>query len=108
MISSSLRQFIGHAFPTVAHLEAALYFRARPADDHSCEQAARALYLSPAQGEELLQHLCGIGILAESGHDSFRWAPRDAAIAAAMDEAVRAYHADLRAITALIHDRHER
>ncbi len=104
MISSSLRHFIGLSFPTVAHLEAALYFRARPTDDRSSDEAARALYLPASQGRDLLRALCSAGILAESGQDRFRWAPRDAAIAASMEDAVRAYRADLRAVTALIHD----
>ena len=100
----SLRPFIGRCFPTVAHLEAALWLRARPGIDLSVDEVAAALYLDAAPTRDRLRDLCRAGILAEAGPDAWRWAPRDAALAAAMDETARLHESDLRGITALIHD----
>jgi hypothetical protein len=102
--SLSLRAFIGECFPTVAHLEAALWFRARPGLGLSVDEVAAALYLDAAPTRDRLRDLCRAGILAEARPDAFRWAPHDAEVAAALDETARAYESDLRGITSLIHD----
>jgi hypothetical protein len=106
--SPALHRFIGATFPTVAHLEAALWFRARPDVDLVVEAIAAALYLDTAPTRARLLDLCRAGILVETSTDAFRWQTRDASIAASMDEVARAYDADLRGITSLIHAAGER
>jgi hypothetical protein len=106
VISDEVRRFVLTSIPSVPYLEAALLFRAQPAQERSAVEVARALYLDERSVAPLLEALCEAGIVrrAPAGDVRYRYAPRDEALAQALDRLAQAYADDLVGVTTLIHD----
>ena len=104
MIPEAVRRFILTSIPSVPYLEAALLFHGGAAE-RSCAEVARALYLPEAKAAELLGQLCDAGILAlREPERLYRFAPRDAGLAQAIDRLAETYAGDTIGVTHLIHD----
>jgi len=105
-VPDDVRRFVLTSIPSVPYLEAALLLHRRPDDSCSARDVARALYLPEAKARELLDALAAAGIAAaDAGTEvRFRYAPRDATLAAAVDRLARAYADDLVGVARLIHD----
>ncbi len=89
------------------YLEAMLWLRAHSNIDHNAEEMGRALYLSERVARELLLALAASGVLIQAGdstNPTFRYRPRDAALAAKIDALSVAYAANLVEIAKLVHD----
>jgi hypothetical protein len=105
-IDDDVRRFVLASVPSVAYLEAALFFRRQRAR-RTVDEAARALYIAPRQASEILDALCLAGVLAADG-EHFHYAPRDEQVSEMLDRLAHAYATDLVAITHLIHDKTHR
>ncbi|RZI80294.1 MAG: hypothetical protein EOP38_22895 [Rubrivivax sp.] len=86
------------------YLEALLLFHGNPATPRSTEDVARALYVQTEVAADLLTSLCQAGFLARS-EARHVYAPRDLAMAQALDRLASVYYTDLIGVTELIHDR---
>lgn len=95
------------SIPSVSYLEAMLLFSRAPHATLGTGDVARLLYLPERSTTPLLADLCAAGVLQADGAQpaAFRFAPRDAALAAMIERLARAYEADLIGVTKLIHDR---
>ena len=105
-VPDDVRRFVLTSIPSVPYLEAALLLHRRPDTASSAADVARALYLAEAKARELLEALSAAGIAqAQPGAEvRYRYAPRDAALATAVDRLAQAYAADLVGVARLIHD----
>lgn len=105
-VPDDVRRFVLTSIPSVPYLEAALLLHRRADASCSAGEVARALYLPESKARELLDELAAAGLAgAEAGAEvRYRYAPRDAALAAAIDRLALAYAADLVGIARLIHD----
>lgn len=108
MLSDEMRRFILTSVPSVAWLEAALQFRRDPAASHTVADIARALYVGEAQAAAVVQGLHAAGWIEPAPAGGFRHAPRDAALAAQIDELAAQYRTDMIGVTRLIHDATQR
>jgi len=106
LISDEVRRFVLTSIPSVPYLEAALLFRAQSGPERTPLEVARALYLDERSVADLLEALCAGGILQRAPADEprYRYAPRDDALARALDQLAVAYADDLVGVTNLIHD----
>lgn len=93
------------SIPSVPFLEALLMFHAKPEASLSVADVARALYVQPQTGDDLMQALCLAGLLTvcEPCRDVYRYAPFDANLARLVDRLASTYADDLIGITNLIH-----
>ena len=109
-IPDDVRRFVLANIPSVPHLEAALLLRGQPAQDHGVADVAARLYVPERSAADLLKALCAAGILqcSEGAQPTYRYSPKDAAIATVMDALARAYAENLVGITTLIHDATQR
>ena len=109
-IPDDVRRFVLANIPSVPHLEAALLLRGQPGQDHGVADVAARLYVPERNAAELLKALCAAGILqcSEGAQPTYRYSPKDAAIATVMDALARAYAENLVGITTLIHDATQR
>jgi hypothetical protein len=109
-IPDDIRRFVLTSIPSVPHLEAALLLRGQPGEERSVAEVAARLYVPERSATELLKTLCGAGILqcTELPEPRYRYAPKDAALAAAMDGLARVYAENLVGVTTLIHDATQR
>lgn len=80
-----------------------MLLRQQPAQTSTARDVARALYISERAANELLHAQCTAGILERKGA-AYRYAPRDAALAQALDRLAEIYAIHLIAVTHLIHD----
>lgn len=105
MIPDDVRRFVLTSMPSVPCVEAALLFHRAAGAERTCVDVARALYLPEAKAAELLDELCAAGILALRAPEAlYRFAPRDAALARAIDRLAETYASDMIGVTHLIHD----
>jgi hypothetical protein len=84
-----------------------LWLRAHSRGERRVDDVAQALYLSPGVAEDLLRALTAAGVLAQAGDaaaTTFRYEPRDPALAANIDALAAAYAANLVEIARLVHD----
>lgn len=102
-IPDDVRRFVLTSIPSVPYLEAVLLFQRTPSTTRSADDVAMALYVQPQVASDLLTSLCQAGFLARA-EERFRYAPRDAARANALDRLAMAYFNDLVGVTKLIHD----
>jgi hypothetical protein len=109
-IPDDVRRFVLTSIPSVPHLEAALLLHGQPGQERSVAEVAARLYVPERSAAELLKGLCAAGILqcAELPEPRYLYAPKDAALVAAMDALARAYADNLVGITTLIHDATQR
>lgn len=106
MIPEDVRRFLLTAIPSIPYLEAMLLFHRSPEVDRSVSDVAQWLYLSERRAVELLESLREAGVLAfdAAGTSRYRYAPRDDALARAIDALSQVYAADIVGVTRLIHD----
>ena len=105
-VPDDVRRFVLTSIPSVPYLEAALLLHRRPDTSCSAADVGRALYLPEAKARELLDALAAAGVAEADGGAEvrYRYAPRDAALATAVDRLAQSYAADLVGIARLIHD----
>ena len=106
-IPDDIRRFIQTSIPSVPYLEAALLFHRSPSETLGPDEVARALYLPKARAAALVQDLADAGIVAPAGPadgEMYRFAPRDAELARAMQGVAEAYSRALVQVASLIHD----
>lgn len=107
MIPDNVRRFILTSIPSVPYLEAMLWLRAHPVEDHRAEDLARALYLADDLAQDLLRSLAASGVLSQTPGvetPAFRFQPRDPDLVANIDALAAAYAANLVEIARLVHD----
>ena len=101
-LSEEIRGFLLRHIGSVAHLEALLFFRARPAESLDARSLARRLYVRESELVAALAELVDDGFLAvENG--LYRYAP-PMDDQARIDLVASAYAHQLIAVTNLIHD----
>lgn len=105
-IPDEIRRFVLTSIPSVPSLEAALLLQAEPARRYTAAEVAARLYVPERAAAELLQALCAAGLVecADPAAGPFRYAPRDAALAASMTSLAALYAENLVGVTTLIHD----
>ncbi len=106
-IADDLRRFVLTSIPSVSYLEAMLLFSRAPHTAFDAGDVARLLYLPERSTTPLLNDLGEAGVLQAGATEpeTYRFAPRDDALAAMIERLARAYEADLIGVTKLIHDR---
>jgi hypothetical protein len=106
VVPEDVRRFVLTNIPSVSYLEAALLFHRAPQVECTRVDVARALYLPEQSSAQLLEALCEAGILElHSGAEvRYRYAPRDAALGAAIERLAEVYASDMIGVTRLIHD----
>lgn len=105
MIPDDVRRFVLTSVPSVPYAEAALLFHRAPRSERTCVEVARALYLAEPKAAALLDQLYDAGILAiRQPEGLYRFAPREAALAEAIDRLAETYASDMIGVTHLIHD----
>jgi len=106
VIPDEVRRFILTSIPSVPYLEAALLFFRVPSTERTCAEVARALYLPEPRTQELIDGLCSAGVLEvlDQSPPSYRYAPRDTALADAIARLAQVYGRDMIGVTHLIHD----
>jgi DNA-binding IclR family transcriptional regulator len=105
VIPDDVRRFVLTSIPSVPYLEAALLFYRASHMERTSTEVAHSLYLPEQKATELLQALCEAGILKmRSGASLYRYEPRDAELAAAIERLSSAYASDIIGVTHLIHD----
>ena len=105
MIPDDVRRFVLTSVPSVPFVEAALLFHRAPRSELTRADVARALYLPEPEVAALLDRLCEAGILAVREPDElYRFAPREPALAGAIDRLAETYASDMIGVAHLIHD----
>ena len=102
-IPDDVRRFVLISIPSIPYLEAVLLFRREAPRRRTATQLAVDLYVSERAADELLAAMMAAGVLDRIGTE-FGYAPRDAALAQALDRLAAAYADDLIGITNLVHD----
>jgi hypothetical protein len=106
-VPESVRRFVLTCLPSVAHLEAALYFLRRHPAGSGVQEVGRALYLADDVAKDVLETLTACGIL-QLDEAEYRYRPRSDEITRAMQGLLQCYHEDLIGLTHLIHDATQR
>lgn len=106
-IPDSVRRLVLTSIPSVPFLEAARLIHSNADALHTPQSIASALYVTPAAAEKLLAELLQAGIVAPQGN-GHRYAPRDAELAAGLQELFECYRSNLVGITNLVHDATQR
>lgn len=101
-IPDGVRRFLLGAVPSVPHLEALLLLHASPAQEWHPASLASRLYIGVDAAKPLLDDLVVLGLAARM-HDSVRYAPRDADIAAVVDQLAGVYARHVVEVAELIH-----
>jgi hypothetical protein len=109
-IPDDVRRFVLTSVPSVPWLEAALLLHAQPEQARTAAELAARLYVPERSAAELLKALCATGIAqcTDEPDPRYRYSPKDAALAAVMDEVARVYAENLVGVTTLIHDATQR
>lgn len=110
-LSGDVRRFVLACIPSVPFLEAALLFHGAPAREFALEAIASALYITAERAQALLDTLVAAGFITlVTTNPAARWrhAPRDDALAQAIDRLSVEYPKHLIEITHLIHDANAR
>lgn len=106
-IPDGVRRFLLGAVPSVPHLEALLLLHADPGQHWDAATLAARLYVEPDAGARLLADLARRGLVApQSG--GVRYAPRDATLAAVVDELAGIYARNVVEVAELIHSSSDR
>jgi hypothetical protein len=101
-VPKHIRDFIARSIDSVAQLEALLLLRSNPAETWGIEPVAKRLYVAPGEALEILQRLCGDGLL--SGRDGvFHYECATPELRQTVDELAETYRRQLIPITKLIH-----
>ena len=105
-IPDDTRRFVLTSIPSVPYLEAALLLHGQPGEERSAAEVAARLYVAERNAAELLKALCAAGILqcSDTPEPRYRYSPKDASLADAMDALAKAYAENLVGVTTLIHD----
>jgi hypothetical protein len=106
-ISESVRRFVLTCLPSVAHLEAALYFLRRGPLSSDVQEVGLALYLADPVAKDVLDDLTACGVL-QRDEARYRYGPNSDELARAMQGLLQCYHDDLIGLTHLIHDATQR
>lgn len=106
-IPDAVRRFVLTSVPSVPFLEAAGVFHSNADATFTAEAIASALYVARDTAEKLLAQLLQAGIVAPAG-EGYRFAPRDAELASALDALFACYRVNLVGITNLVHDATQR
>lgn len=106
VIPEHIQRFVLTSIPSVPYLEAALLFLRSAQLERNRVDLSRALYLPEAKAAELLDALCRAGILeaCPGAEERYRYAPRDPALASALEQLAQVYATDMIGVTHLIHD----
>lgn len=102
-LPDDVRRFVLTSIPSVPYLEAALWLRSRAPAAMAPGDLAAALYLPSRAATELLVQLHEAG-LVDKGEEGYRYAPRQPALAEAMNRLADVYPRNLVGIATLIHD----
>jgi Mn-dependent DtxR family transcriptional regulator len=103
-IPDDVRRFVLTSIPSVSYLEAALLLRECADQDCMAADVAGRLYVAERTAADVLQALCAAGLVQSTEDASYRYAPRDEALARSMEVLADCYAADLVGISNLIHD----
>ena len=106
-LPDEIRRFVLTSIPSVPYLEALLLLRSQEQQAWRTPDVARRLYVPDALAAELLQSLHASGLVDMEG-ESFRYAPRQEATRATIDQLQQLYATRLVEITSLIHTRLEK
>jgi len=106
-LPDEIRRFVLTSIPSVPYLEALLLLRSQEQQAWRTADVARRLYVPDALAAELLQSLHASGLVDMEG-ESFRYAPRQEATRATIDQLQQLYTTRLVEITSLIHTRLEK
>lgn len=105
-IPDDIRRFVLTSIPSVPYLEAALLLRGEQSRDWTAGELASRLYVTGSAAAELLGALQAGGVvrMVEAASPSYRYSPRDEALARSMDALSVCYRENLFGVTTLIHD----
>jgi hypothetical protein len=106
-IPDAVRRFVLTSVPSVPFLEAARAFHSNAGSTIAPSDLALVLYVTGDAAEGLVSGLVERGIVAPVDN-GYRFAPRDAPLAAVLDELFKCYSVNLVGITKLIHDATQR
>lgn len=102
-----VKRFVLEAINSVYQLEALLLLRQAPDKTFSVAEVGQALYTPPEAIEEKLAEFLARGVLqpAEGPQRLYRYAPRDAALAAVIDRLAETYKQRRVAVISLIYSK---
>jgi DNA-binding transcriptional regulator LsrR (DeoR family) len=106
-IPDAVRRFVLTSVPSVPFLEAAGVFHSNAGVTFTVEAIASALYVARETAEKLLAQLLEAGIVVPAS-EGYRYEPRDAELASALEALFACYQANLVGITNLVHDATQR
>jgi len=101
-IPDGVRRFLLGAIPSVPHLEALLLLRGAPDQSWSADTLAARLYVDVPIAAALLADLRQRGLAAPRA-DGMQYAPRDATLAAVVDDLAGVYARHVVEVAELIH-----
>lgn len=101
-VPDEVRRFVLTSVRSVPYAEAVLLLRRHDGRALSSDDVARALYISERAAQELLQHGAEAGVLHHEAA-SWRYQPREAALAQAWEAFAACYASNLIGVTQLIH-----
>jgi hypothetical protein len=106
MIPDDVRRFVLTSISSVPYLEAVLLFHGEPKVERTVVEVASLLYLPEQRIAALLSALCEAGLVKVGAGPakSYLYAPRDEALAMAIDRLASVYASDMIGVTHLIHD----
>ena len=99
----SVERFVRACVPSVLHLEALLYLRARPGQELSAEAMAGGLYVSVSAVSLALAALCGHQLVRETSRGLFAYQPANEELAVRVDELADTYRDRLVPLHEFIH-----
>ena len=101
-----VERFVGAFIPSVLHLEALLYLRARPEQELTVETVAAALYVAPAAAGRALADLGRHSLVRDTpARGVFAYAPATAELREGVDELADTYRVRLVPLHEFIHSR---
>jgi len=105
VVADDIKEFILAHIDSIAQLEALLLLRANPEKLWDAAEAARRLYISESDGQEILARLRAKGLVSGDSN-AYRYSP--GAEKALIDRLAEAYARHLIPITNIIHQRPSR
>jgi hypothetical protein len=102
LIAEDLREFILRHIDSIAQLEALLLLRRTPEQTWTAERSAQRLYISEAEASNVLERLCGDGLLS-CNESLYRFAGHSDEQRQMVDRLADIYSRQLIQVTNLIH-----
>lgn len=106
-IPVELQNFILKHIDSIAQIEALMLLRRQAPEAWSVSSMAKRLYVPEQEALEILEHLCGDGLLNCEG-ELYYYGPKDAETGAMVDSLAETYAQSLIAVTNIIHSKPRR